>query len=279
MQVNPLQKPAKSPARIRGRLATVALLVGLVVAWGSDRQPADATKPVVWYRSVTASRAPPSTDLLRIVSYNIHGGKGRDHQLDLRRIAADLTEIDVAGLYEVRSSPFRMPADQAAQLSDVTGLNSLFLPTEHRWWHDHFGNALLSKSTIAAVHRIPLPGTRGKAFRQAVLFDVPLGGETVHVLMSHVDSQQDREPQLRAVIHLFHSLKSPAILMGDLNSGPRDPQMVKLLSQPGVASVLDSDTQDHIDWIITRGLECIAAECVASGASDHPVVRATLRLP
>lgn len=278
MQVELEKKPAKPPAKLRGRLAMATLAIGLVVAWGSDRQAADATKPVTWFQATTSGYEPPRTDILRIASYNIHGGKGRDGTLDLRRIASDLRDIDVAGLYEVHGAAMGDFATQAAVVGKHAGLNAAFLGTERRWWHDHFGNAVLSKLPIAHVHRIPLPGTRGKAFRQAVLFDVPLGSETVRVLMSHVDSQQDREPQLRAVIQLFHALKSPAILMGDLNTGSRDPQMVELLSQPGVNSVLDPDSQDRIDWIMTRGLDCIAAECVDNGASDHPVIRATLKI-
>lgn len=279
MQVEPEKKPAKPPATIRRGMFIGALVVGLVVAWGSDRQAADATKPVTWFQVSTSGYEPSRTDVLRIASYNIHGGKGRDGTLDLRRIASDLRDIDVAGLYEVHGAAMGDFATQAAVIGEHAGLNAAFLGTERRWWHDHFGNAVLSKSPIAHVHRIPLPGTRGKAFRQAVLFDVPLAGETVHVLMSHIDSQQDRRPQLRAVIQLFHALKSPAILMGDLNSGLRDPQLVELLSQPGVNSVLDPASQDRIDWIITRGLDCIAAECIDRGASDHPVIKATLRLP
>lgn len=256
-----------------------ALVVGLVITWGSDRQAADATKPVTWHQSTTAGYEPSRTDVLRIASYNIHGGKGRDGKLDLFRIGNNLRDIDVAGLYEVHGAAMGAFSTQAAVLGKHVGLNAAFLGTERRWWHDHFGNAVLSKLPITHLHRIPLPGTRGKAFRQAVLFDVPLAGGTVHVLMSHLDSQQDREPQLKAVIQLFHSLKSPAILMGDLNSGSRDPQMAELLSQPGVNSVLDPGAEDRIDWIITRGLDCVAAECLNSGASDHPVIKATLRLP
>jgi endonuclease/exonuclease/phosphatase family metal-dependent hydrolase len=221
----------------------------------------------------------PRSDVIRIASYNIHGAKGRDGTVNLSRIGADLNDVDFAGLYEVHASPFRVPPDQASRLSDLLGWESTFLATERRWWHDNTGNAILTTLLIENVQRIPLLGTRGKAFRQAVLVDLPLDDAVVHVLMTHLDSQQDREPQLKAVRQLFEALESPAILMGDLNSGPRDPQILDLLSQPGVESVLDTNSGDHIDWIIVRGLECVAAELVESGASDHPVVKATLRLP
>jgi endonuclease/exonuclease/phosphatase family metal-dependent hydrolase len=126
-----------------------------------------------------------------------------------------------------------------------------------------------------------LVGTRGKAFRQAVLVDVPWNDRVIHVVMVHVDSGRDRERQLETVIRLFQSLKSPAILMGDLNTRPDDPRLAALLSEDGVENVLsklgDKTPTDNIDWIITRGLECVDAAYHHSGASDHPVVKATLR--
>jgi endonuclease/exonuclease/phosphatase family metal-dependent hydrolase len=255
--------------------------LGFVLAWGSDRQPADATKPIIW-QTPTASR-PAATNVLRIASFNIHGGKGTDGKLDLARIAGELKDVDLAGLFEVHSAPWHHPSDQAAVLGEQLDMRSAFLGTEHRWWHDHFGNAVLAAWPIEHVQRIPLVGTRGKAFRQAVLVDVPLQDQIVHVVMAHLDRGQDREQQLAAVIALFQSLAAPAILMGDLNSGVADPQLTALLSQADIESVIHAKMGSAappvaIDWIITRGLECDDVEYRSSGASDHPVIKATLRL-
>ena len=200
------------------------------------------------------------------------------------RTAGELKDVDLAGLFEVRATPWSSSPDQAEELGKRLGLRSAFLATEHRWWHDQFGNAVLLAVPIAGIRRLPLIGTRGKAFRQAVLIDVPLKNAMVRVVMVHVDRERDRERQLAAVIRLFQSLESPAVLMGDLNSGIDDPQLASLLSQPGVESVLhaqlgaDAPT-NNIDWIITRGLESIGATYAETGASDHPVVKAELRLP
>lgn len=272
--------PMPKPPRRRWRWIAAAALFGLVIAWGSDRQPADVTKPIV-SRDWAYSNLP--TDTLRIASYNIHSGKGSDGQVDLRRIAADLQDVDVAGLYEVACPLRSLGVDQSFDLADSLHLGSAFLPTECRWWRDHLGNAVLAKSPFPPLQRIPLIGTRGKAFRQAVLLDVPLDGQTVHIVMTHLDRGQDRTQQLAAVIRLFQSLTAPAVLMGDLNTTPGDPLLQKLLAQPGVESVLTrlgaDAPADNIDWIITRGLECVEATYHHSGASDHPVVKASLRLP
>lgn len=269
------------PLRRRWRLLAVAALFGLVFAWGSDRQPADATKFVAW--RVHHPLHLPDENVLRIASFNIHGGKGSDGALNLSRIGDELRNVDFAGLYEVHAILFGQFADQADELGQKLGLRSAFLATERRWWRDHFGNAVVTSLPVMNVQRMPLIGTRGKAFRQAVLFDILWNDVVTHVLMVHIDSQQDREPQLRTVIDLFQALNAPAVLMGDLNSGPDDKWIAGLLSQPGVQSTLhvklgDAAPKDNIDWIITRGLECVDTEYVDRGASDHPVVKATLRI-
>ncbi len=264
------------------RLASFGLITGLVVAWGSDRQPADVTAPIVWYGQ--SPYVEPSDDVLRIASFNIHSGKGADNRLDLTRTCRALQDVDFAGLFEVRARAWNLFPSQAGCLADQLQMRTVFLPTERRWWHDHFGNALLTARPVAGIQRIPLIGTRGKAFRQAVLVDIPLQGETVHIVMVHLDSERDREQQLAAVIRLFLSLEAPAVLMGDLNTRQNDSQLAALLSQPGVASAIHAQLEkyaptNNIDWIITRGLECVSAAYDATDASDHPIVKAELRLP
>lgn len=260
------------------RLVVGAGLLAAVIGWGSDRRPADATRPVIW-RSPSSLR-PPAANELRIASFNIHSGKGGDNRLDLARTASELEGVDFAGLFEVRADPW---GDQAAELGARLGMRSTFLGTERRWWHDHFGNAVLSTRPVAGIVRIPLVGTRGKAYRQAVLAHVPLEGRTVQIVMAHIDREQDREEQMAAVIRLFRALEPPAVLMGDLNSHPLDPQLQGLVRQPGVESVLhsrlgDAIPPDNIDWLIIRGLECTSFELGERGASDHPAIRATLRI-
>jgi endonuclease/exonuclease/phosphatase family metal-dependent hydrolase len=254
----------------------LALVVGLALAWGADRRPADATRPIVWRDPTTAPS--PRTGALRIASFNIHGGKGADGQLDLARIAVELEGVDLAALFEVRASRWQTFPDQAAELGERLGLRSAYLGTERRWWHEHFGNAVLSAVPIAGVQRIPLVNTRGKAFRQAALVEVPLADATVHILMVHVDRERDRQHQLDAVIRLFESLATPAVLMGDLNTPRDDPRLKALLESPGVKSAVENPPAEAIDWILVRGLDCSGVEVRDGSASDHPALRATLRL-
>ena len=90
-------------------------------------------------------------------------------------------------------------------------------------------------------------------------------------------------PQLRAVIALFLGLQSPAILIGDLNSNPDDPQLQGLLAHPDVVDALheappDARGRQHIDWILAKGFRCRSARLIANDASDHPAAEAELEI-
>ena len=282
---SPLPPPAKSfrsPGFRRIVFVTVALVTGGIVADGSRCTPADPTKPVA-VRGDTPLAVPDSA-ILRVATFNIHSGKGTDRRYDLARTAAVFPyPVDVVGLNEVRGTWDQSWPDQAAQLGNLLGMRSAFVSTERRWWHDHFGNALLTRIPIRQIHRLPLPGTRGKAFRSATLAQFEFQQQTVQLLAVHVDSQSDREEQLRTVISLFVGLQSPAILMGDLNSTPDDPQLQELLARPDVVDALRNEPTDargrqHIDWILARGFRCLSGKLIANEASDHPAAIAELEI-
>lgn len=267
--------------RTWGLLVVVLLAIGI---WdGSRCVPADPNRPI----AIVGTATPPDADhgVLRVATFNIHSGKGHDRKTDLDRTARVFASpLDVVGLNEVRGTwSESWGANQADQLGRKWGLQSAFIPTERRWWHDHFGNALLSRLPIHQIQRLPLPGKRGKAFRCAALAQVPFQKQTVQVLTVHVDSQTDRESQLQAVIAMFLALQPPAILMGDLNTTSEDAQLQTLLSRPDVVDAqsetpLDARGRKRIDWILARGLKCRSGGVVNNDASDHPALVAEFEL-
>jgi endonuclease/exonuclease/phosphatase family metal-dependent hydrolase len=260
----------------------LVVLIGALVADGSRCVPADATTALVIHESTKIK--PPDASILRLATFNIHSGKGTDRRVDLERTARVLGSPDVVGLNEVRGSFWSDPRlNQASQLGGLLHMNAVFLPTERRWWHDHFGNGLLTKLPVGEIHRIPLIGTRGKAFRAATLTSFEFQQKEIQLLTVHVDSQTDRERQLRAVISLFQGLQSPAILMGDLNTTSDNEALKRLLALPDVVDVLadqppDTRGRQHIDWILARGFRCRSGRLIENDASDHPAVTAELEL-
>ncbi len=275
----------KKPSRWRW-LALGSLLMLSAIVWiGADRVPANATRPIAWQESSTQQKSLPSKSF-RVASFNIHGGKGTDHRLDLERIGKCLAEVraDFVGLNEVHGTCFGTRLDQAAELGQDLNMAAMFVPTERRFWQPSFGNGLLSRVATSPVHRLPLPCTQGKKYRTMALTSFQVGDQTVRVLSVHLDRVQDREAQLERVFSLFCDLEKPAILMGDLNTFRDDPLLAGWLKSSEIHDVIgetlgEKDFPRRIDWIFTRGLTAVAAGCVENDASDHPLVWAELKWP
>ena len=260
-------------------LGLLLALVGVVVWDGADRRAVDATQPLAQSPASAVSRSAPAT--LKLGSFNIHSGKGSDGIRNLARTADLLTDVDFAGLYEVRATSDANQPNQAAVLAHLRETAWLFAPTERQWWSDHFGNGLIYRTPVRSVIRLPLVNTRGKAYRNAVLSTVELQSGDVRVISVHIDREGDRQRQLKTVIELFLGLEEPCVLMGDLNTTANDPLLADLRDRNDVRSPLhdtapEGTTIQAIDWIFTRGLKTISAALVENKASDHPVLKAEL---
>lgn len=277
--VRPTTWTKPSRHRLAAPLLTIAAIAGVLTWTGADRQPADATQPLV----IRGETSPAAHETLRIGTFNIHGGRGPGAAVDLDATADVLrrSDLDLAGLFEVHAS---LTGDQAVELGERLGVASLFAGTERRWWHDHLGNGLLTRLPLRSVMRFPLPSTQGKGFRNAILTTVEISGRPIRVLATHIDRGADRDRQLAAAIELFRSLEAPAVLIGDLNSTADYPPVAALLAEPGVldavAAKLGPGSQaGRIDHVLARGLTVRNAGVVETAASDHPHVWAELGVP
>jgi endonuclease/exonuclease/phosphatase family metal-dependent hydrolase len=216
---------------------------------------------------------------LRVASFNIHGGKGRDGRRDLARTAALLRDFDVVGLNEVHGGD----PDQAERLGRATGMAWLFAPVERMGGRDDFGNGLLSRLPVRHWQRLPISPAGAETHRNIVLARLPVGGRTVNVLVTHLARPGDERPgQLRAVAELFLALQPPAVLMGDLNTRRGDEQLERLLAEAGVVDALGVGDEGvpapAIDWLLVRGLRVVSSGRRDDGSSDHPLVWAELEL-
>ena len=275
--------PTKPPRRQRRIVVVmVSLLVAGAAFWESSHRR--GTGPAAGHAlSGVVSTVDPPSKVLRVATFNIHGGKGHDNLRDLGRIARDIEQADIVGLNEVEG-PFlfeRQP--QVEQLAQKLQMAWLFAPAERRWLHYEFGNGVLSQLPVSSWERIPLPRSFGKGFRNLVLLRSSFAGKSLHVVVTHIDRSDAREraAQVRFVADYFLALPEPAILMGDLNTTADEAELRRLLDTPGGvdAQAQVEELRRHMEWILTRGLVVRDAGVRAVGASDHPALWAELELP
>ena len=174
---------------------------------------------------------------LRLATFNIHAGVGRDGIRDLGRTAMALAETDIAALQEVRNPLFGSHGPQISEVADKLKMAWLFVPAEKRWWRNDYGNGLLTRLPLTDCVRIPLPTPSRQRFRTALLANFAYRGNTVHLLAVHIDrdlEQNTHDLQLHTVFDFFLSLREPAVLMGDLNEFGSHPELIRLLKAPGV---------------------------------------------
>src|SRR5688500_5929836 len=73
--------------------------------------------------------ADEASQVVRVLTYNIHHGEGTDRQLNLERLADVIKSVnpDLVGLQEVDQKTARSKGvDQAARLAELTGLRAIF---------------------------------------------------------------------------------------------------------------------------------------------------------
>src|SRR6185503_13462353 len=142
-----------APHRVRSRPAQAggASHRGRAPAGGWGRRPD--------HRPVGLDPAPHlasvSVASIRVATYNIHRGYGRDRRQDLDRVAAVLGEMrgDVLALQEVDSDPDPTEEDlldHLAHLAEATGFHAVTGPTLRRRGMA-YGNLLLSRLPVEEV--------------------------------------------------------------------------------------------------------------------------------
>jgi endonuclease/exonuclease/phosphatase family metal-dependent hydrolase len=154
---------------------------------------------------------------LRLASYNVHRGIGRDRKFMPERILGVIEEIspDVVALQEVEAHD--SGGDMLAWLAQKTGYHAIAGTTLKR--HDgHFGNGMLSRCPIRSQSICDLSWRRREP-RGAIAADVDCGGRTLRVVATHLGLRPaERREQVERILRLFTWKEDDrAVLMGDLN--------------------------------------------------------------
>jgi endonuclease/exonuclease/phosphatase family metal-dependent hydrolase len=158
-----------------------------------------------------------SAHTVKLASYNIHGGVGRDGRCVPRRIVQVLQEIDadVVALQEVESSTSGF--DMLGYLQDETGLQAVSGPTLMRP-DTEYGNGLLTRYPIASVKRIDL-SINGYEPRGALDVELMAAGVALRVVATHLGLRpSERREQIQRLLLSFEKDRPlTSVLMGDIN--------------------------------------------------------------
>src|SRR4051794_17991091 len=157
---------------------------------------------------------------LRLASYNIHIGVGRDGRFHPERLAAVLRELDadVIALQEVQLGAGTY--DMLTHLEHATGYRRLAGPTLRHPTHGHYGNAVLSRLPIVS-HRCLDLSVAGHEPRGALDASIDCGdGVGLRLLATHLGLRPtERRDQVRRLLRevTVDTHRGPTVLLGDLN--------------------------------------------------------------
>lgn len=197
----------------------------------------------------------PDPPRLRVLTYNIHHGRGMDGVFDYERLARIINDLqpDLVALQEVDRGVRRShQVDQPAVLSELTSLHAAFGNALY-YQGGEYGEAILSRFPLDEVRAHHLPFHPGLEPRTALAARVRPGEGLPELLFvgTHLCHQREetRTEQTTRLNTLFAEADLPVILAGDLNARPGSAPMDVLLEEHWVDAIAP---QSRIDYILYR---------------------------
>jgi endonuclease/exonuclease/phosphatase family metal-dependent hydrolase len=175
--------------------------------------------------AISVRGEPPAPVVIRVLTYNIRHGEGRDRRTDLTRTAEVIKSVrpDIVALQEVdRGTERSGRVDQLAELANLMGMHAEF---GKAFDHDggEYGVAVLSRWPIEHVENHPLPSAQGTEPRTALTVRVRAGekGPIIRFTSTHLSTNWEPEntlAQARRLNELLATDDTPVILAGDINA-------------------------------------------------------------
>ena len=168
--------------------------------------------------------SPRITRQLKLLTYNIHSGIGRDGQCDLSRIQRILDEEQavIAALQEIERTA---DADQVNELAMGLPATASFCATRPAG-EGSFGLAVLSPLHVLNCEKYDLSYGPAREPRYCLRTDLEVeSGAVLHVFNCHLglaarERRFQRDRMLSDAILLSQDLHHPVVLMGDFNDSP-----------------------------------------------------------
>lgn len=171
---------------------------------------------------------------VRILSFNIHHGNPpaeKESIINLDTIAQIIknSKADLVGLQEIDVNLGRSYFEnQAKKLAELTGMHYIFskgIDLEK----GEYGTAILSKQPIERVEKHFLPSPVESERRSLSIIEVTIHNKKLLFANTHLDLRdKNKIEQAKFITNRFKNEKLPAILVGDLNSEPKDPAITEL---------------------------------------------------
>jgi endonuclease/exonuclease/phosphatase family metal-dependent hydrolase len=217
---------------------------------------------------------------VKVMTYNIRGGRTDQGQIDLAAIVEEVAALDpdIIALQEVDVFlPRSGYKNQVKFLAAELQMNYLFVPSLTVLLGG-YGNAILSKYPIEQSTFIPLPSLKEQ--RGVLKADIGLVDGKIHVYATHLGLDHDeREQQMMALTEAFAQDNYPLILLGDFNATPQDSTIAQLrhvfhdpvhTDQLEVSTFKSNAMKTQIDYIfLSQGFHFIEHVNSQSATSDH----------
>lgn len=223
---------------------------------------------------------------LRVMTYNIHHGRGMDDVVDLGRIASIIAAAapDIVSVQEVDRGKARTGrVDQPAELARLTGLTPIYGPAIVSEDDGEYGNLVLTRTPARELANVPMPGEPRSALVASC--EAPSGSEFLFIA-THFDTKAEPRSKAPGIIEQYLGTRAPtpAILAGDLNVRPHVELMRELEAHwtsatagEEVPTITPNGNGKQIDYVLYRPAEEWRVKSVSVPdepvASDHrPVV-------
>ncbi|MCE3015501.1 MAG: endonuclease/exonuclease/phosphatase family protein [Pirellula sp.] len=190
-----------------------------------DRTQREGRTPSDHFPVTAILRSIDSKPTLRVLSYNIHHGRGLDERVDLKRIASLIrnADPDVVALQEVdRKTKRSGNVDQSSELARLTGMYESFAKAID-FEGGEYGQAILSRFPLSNVELTKLANRDNREQRIAVsaLFEFAKDYR-VQFISTHLDHAEPtiRLEQAKQLANLGSRDAVLSILAGDMNDMP-----------------------------------------------------------
>jgi endonuclease/exonuclease/phosphatase family metal-dependent hydrolase len=154
---------------------------------------------------------------IRLASYNIHLGIGRDGQFNLERIAKVIDELDADAIALQEVSLGGKGVHMLDYLSERCGMNAIAGPTLISAAGE-YGNAILTRLPAGVIHRWNI-SVGAREPRGAIDAHLHYRGMTLRMVATHLGLWPgERRRQIRQLLQIIkRDNHFPTVLLGDLN--------------------------------------------------------------